>query len=192
MAFRNSPQRWGWVAQFLHWSIALMIIGLVAVGLTMDDLPNSPDKIKLYALHKSTGLTVLALVVIRLIWRLVDPRPPYPPTIPAWQRKASDFTHGLLYVLMFAQPLSGWLYNSASNFPLRWFGLFSVPALSGPDKELKALAHELHEWGFYLLATLLLLHIAAAMKHHFVDRDATLARMTPGLPEPSAPNKEIA
>ena len=192
MPLRNSPQRWGWVAQFLHWSIALMIIGLAFVGLTMDDLPNSPDKLKIYALHKSTGLTVLVLVVLRLIWRFVDPRPPYPPTIPAWQRKASDLTHGLLYVAMIAQPLSGWLYNSASNFPLRWFGLFSVPALSGPDKELKSFAHEVHETGFYLLAALVLLHIAAALKHHFVDHDATMARMIPGLPDPTASRPSVS
>jgi len=189
MPGRNTPQRWGWVAQFLHWSIALLIIGLVIVGLTMDELPNSPDKVKLYALHKSTGLTVLVLVLLRLIWRLVDPRPPYPATMPAWQKKVSNLSHGLLYVLMLSQPLSGWLYNSASNFPLQWFRLFKVPALSGPDPELKSLALAIHEIGFYVLGVLFALHVAAALKHHFVDRDATLARMTPGL---SARNQEIS
>lgn len=192
MNLRNRPERWGWVAQFLHWSIALAIIGLAIVGLTMGEMPNSPDKLKVYALHKSVGLTVLVLVLVRLLWRVVDPRPPYPATIPRWQRRLSDLTHGLLYVLMLSMPLSGWLYNSASNFPLRWFGLFPVPALSGPDKALKALAHEVHEAGFYLLALLLLVHVAAALKHHFLDRDATLARMTPGLSPPAAPNKDIA
>lgn len=186
MNLRNSADRWGWLAQTLHWLIALLIIGLAIVGLTMDDLPNSPDKLKVYALHKSVGLTVLVLVIVRLVWRFLDPRPPYPATMPAWQRKLSDLTHGLMYVLMFAMPLSGWLYNSASNFPLRWFGLFPVPALSGPDKQLKAFAHEVHELGFYVLALLLLVHVAAALKHHFVDRDATLARMTPGVPAPAS------
>ena len=101
---RNSPERWGWFAQLLHWSIALLIIGLAVVGLVMGDLPNSPDKLKVFALHKSVGLTVLALVLIRLAWRFIDPRPPYPATIPPWQRRLSDLTHGLLYVLMmFAQ-----------------------------------------------------------------------------------------
>jgi cytochrome b561 len=189
---RNSPERWGWFAQLLHWSIALLIIGLAVVGLVMGDLPNSPDKLKVFALHKSVGLTVLALVLIRLAWRFIDPRPPYPATIPPWQRRLSDLTHGLLYVLMLAMPLSGWLYNSASNFPLRWFGWFAVPPLSGPDKAIKSFAHEAHEIGFYLLALLMLLHVAAAMKHHFLDRDATLARMTPGLPPPTAPDKEPA
>jgi cytochrome b561 len=86
---------------------------------------------------------------------------------------------------MLGMPISGWLYNSASNFPLRWFGLVSIPSLSGPDRELKHLAHEIHEAGFYLLAALFALHVAAALKHHFIDRDATLARMTPGVAPPS-------
>lgn len=185
MPLRNTPQRWGWVAQFLHWSIALLIIGLVVVGLTMDDMANSPDKVNVYALHKSTGLTVLVLVVLRLLWRLIDPRPPYEAGMPAWQRKVSSLTHGLLYVLMLSQPLSGWLYNSASNFPLQWFWLFKVPALAGGDPELKALALDLHEAGFYLLAALLALHVGAALRHHFVKRDATLARMLPGVSPPA-------
>jgi cytochrome b561 len=185
MPLRNSPQRWGWVAQFLHWSIAVLIIGLAIVGLTMDDLPNSPDKVKVYALHKSTGITVLVLVVLRLTWRFIDKRPPYPATMPRWQRILSEVSHGLLYVVMFAQPLSGWLYNSASNFPLQWFWLFPLPALSGPDPELKHLAHEIHESGFYVIAALLAVHVAAALKHHFIDRDATLARMTPGVSAPT-------
>jgi cytochrome b561 len=111
----------------------------------MDEMPNSPDKVKVFALHKSTGITVLAIVVVRLLWRYIDKRPPYPPTMPLWQRVVSEFSHGLLYVMLFVQALSGWLYNSASNFPLKWFGLFTVPALSGPDKELKALMHDVHE-----------------------------------------------
>ncbi len=186
MPLRNTPQRWGWVAQFLHWSIALLIIGLVIVGLTMDDMANSPDKVNVYALHKSTGLTVLVLVVLRLLWRLIDPRPPYEAGMPAWQRKVSSLTHGLLYVLMLSQPLSGWLFNSASNFPLQWFWLLKVPALAGPDPELKALARDIHGAGFYLLGALIALHVGAALKHHFVDRDATLARMLPGVSSPSS------
>lgn len=185
MPLRNSPQRWGGVARFLHWSIALLIIGMAVVGLTMDELANTPFKVKVYALHKSTGITVLALVLLRLAWRLVDRRPALPPGMPAWQRGLSSLTHGLLYLMMLAMPLSGWLYNSASNFPLQWYWLFRLPPLSGPDPELKRLAHEVHEIGFYLLALLFALHVAAALKHHFIDRDATLARMTPGIAPPA-------
>jgi cytochrome b561 len=189
MALRNSTQRWGTIAQFLHWSVALLVIGAACVGLLMDELPNSPDKIKVYALHKSVGITILALVVLRLLWRLIDRRPPLPPTMPRWQRALSSLTHGLLYLMLLVMPLSGWLYNSASNFALQWFWLFNLPALSGPDRELRHLAHDIHETGIYVLAVLFALHVAAALKHHFVDRDATLARMTPGL---SAPDQESA
>ena len=179
MPLRNRPDRWGWVAQSLHWLVALGVIALALVGLLMQELPTSPTKIKVYALHKSVGLTVLALVVLRLAWRFIDRRPPYPPGMPGWQRGLASLTHGLLYLLLLAMPITGWLYNSASNFALRWFGLFSVPPLSGPDPELKALAQDLHSWGFYLLAILFAIHVAAALKHHLVNRDDTLTRMLP-------------
>lgn len=184
MPLRNSPQRWGSIARFLHWGVALGVIGLAIVGLLMDEMSNSPDKVRLYALHKSTGITLLALVVLRLLWRFVDARPPYPATMPRWQRAASDVSHGLLYAWLLVMPLSGWLYNSASNFPLRWYGLFTIPALSGPDRDLKHLAHDIHERGIYVLAVLFAIHVAAALKHHFIDKDATLARMTPGVRDP--------
>lgn len=187
MQWRNSADRWGTVARLLHWTIAVLIIGLVVVGLSMQELPNSLFKLKVYAWHKSLGLTVLALVLVRLGWRLFDRRPPYPADMPRWQQRLSSAAHGLMYVLMFGMPLSGWLYNSASNFPLRWFDLFRVPSLAAPDPELKALALALHQWGFYLLGLLFTVHVAAALHHHFVRRDATLARMLPGLAPPKEP-----
>jgi cytochrome b561 len=107
--------------------------------------------------------------------------------MPIWQKRLSSLTHGLLYVLLLLMPISGWLYNSASNFALQWFWLFNLPRLSGPDRELKHFAHEVHEAGFYLLAAMFALHVAAALKHHFIDRDATLARMTPGVDVPEPP-----
>ena len=185
MGARNTPEQWGWIAKTLHWATALGVIGLVVVGLLMDDMANSPAKVKVFALHKSVGVTVLALVLLRLLWRLLDKRPPYPATMPGWQRVLSEISHGLLYLMLFIQPLSGWLYNSASNFPLRWFNLFTLPALSGPDKELKHLAHDVHETGWIILALLLSVHVAAALKHHFIDRDITLARMLPGVKPPA-------
>lgn len=184
MALRNSRDRWGLVAQLLHWLIALGVIGLVVVGLFMQELPISPTKIKVYALHKSVGLSVLALVLLRLVWRLLDRRPAYPGQMPAWQRWLAQATHGLLYALLLWMPLSGWLYNSAANFGLRWFGLFSVPPLAAPDPELKALALALHGWGFYLLALLFAVHLGATLKHHLLDRDDTLWRMLPFAKRP--------
>jgi cytochrome b561 len=178
--------RWNRFAQLLHWLIALLILGLAIVGLTMTLMAPSIDKLKVYALHKSTGITVLMLVGLRLVWRLAHRAPP-PEPMPRWQHVAASATHVALYVLMFAMPLSGWLYNSASNFPLQWFGLFHLPALWGPDPTVKAWASDIHYWGFWTLAALVALHAAAAFKHHYVDRDETLRRMLPGMPPPQPP-----
>lgn len=184
MGARNTPQRWGWIAMTLHWATALGVIGLVVVGLWMDEMSTSPAKVKVYALHKSVGITVLALVLLRLAWRFIDRRPPYPPAMPAWQKAASEVSHGLLYVLLLAQAFSGWVYNSASNFALQWFGLVQVPRITGPSPDLKHLAHDIHERAWIVLAVLMAIHVAAALKHHFIDRDFTLARMTPGVKPP--------
>jgi len=167
----------------------LLVIGLALVGYVMDELPNSPTKVQVYALHKSFGVSVLALAVLRLVWRLYDRRPELPPGMPRWQVQLAGMTHGLLYLMLFVMPLSGWLYNSASNFPLRWFGLFTLPALSGPDKELKHLAHEVHEFGFYMLAALFAVHVGAALWHHYVKRDRTLLQM---LPARGAAHSEVS
>jgi cytochrome b561 len=186
MKLRNDAHGWGAIAQLLHWSLALLIIVLAVLGLLMQELPNSPDKIRMYALHKSLGLTALALVLLRLGWRLFDRRPPWPASMPVWERRLAAAGHALLYLLMLVIPLAGWLYNSAANFSLRWFNLFRVPPLSGPDPELKALALALHNWGFYLLAVLFIGHVAAALKHHYLDRDRTLVAM---LPLPRHPDR---
>lgn len=181
MALKSEANRWGAGARALHWIMAVLIICLGLVGLYMSDLPNSPQKIKIYAMHKSIGLTVLALLVLRLAWRMADRRPDEVP-MPRWQALAARGVHGLLYVLMFALPLSGWLYNSASGYPLQWFSLFNLPSLSGgADPELKGLAHDIHVYGFYLLVLALLAHIGGALKHHFIDRDDALVRMLPRL-----------
>jgi len=188
MQWRNSDARWGSVARILHWTIAVLIIGLVVVGLLMQEMPNSLTKLKVYAWHKSFGLTVLALVLIRLGWRLFDRRPGYPAGMPRWQQRLSSAAHGLMYLLMLWMPLSGWLYNSASNFPLRWFDLVRIPPLAAPDPALKQLALSFHVYGFYLLGLLFTVHVGAALHHHFVKRDATLARMLPGLRAPREPS----
>jgi len=187
MPLRNTPDTYGSVHKALHWLIALAVIGLATVGLIMDDMPNSPDKIKIYALHKSFGLTVLALVLLRLVWRWTNPRPVLPATMKPWEHKLAGFVHFGLYAMLLAMPLSGWLFNSAANFPLKWFGLFSVPPLAGPDRDLKEIAKALHYWGFWLLAGLFTLHVVGALKHHFVDRDDVLKRMLPGKRAASTP-----
>jgi len=184
MEIRSTQERWGGVSRLLHWAMALMIAGQVALGWYMTDLPRGLPKLRLYALHKSFGLTLLALAVLRLLWRLAEHRPALPP-MPAWQARGAAFTHVALYALLFAIPLSGWLFNSAAGFPLQWFELVNLPALTGANPALKEVAKELHEGGVTVLLVVLALHAAAALKHHFLDRDRTLASMTPGLRAPA-------
>jgi cytochrome b561 len=179
---RNNSQRWGSISIGLHWLTALLIIGLSIVGLVMTELPNSPLKMQVYALHKSFGLTVLALTLLRLAWRFIAGAPA---DLPAsrLQTLAAKAVHGLMYFLLLAMPLSGWLFNSAAGFPLRWFNLVQLPKLFiGYNPVLKDLAHDLHESGFYLLAALLLVHAGAALFHHYVLKDDALKRMTGKMP----------
>lgn len=178
-----SPPSWNRTTQALHWLLALLIIGMGIVGLNMTLMDPSMAKLKVYALHKSVGITVLVLVALRLLWRIAHRDPP-PLPLPRWQHRAAAAMHGLLYLLMFVLPLSGWLYNSAANFPLQWFGAFQLPSLWHYDPALKARAHAVHEFGFWLLLALVAAHAAAAVWHHVVARDETLRRMLPGLPPP--------
>ena len=177
---KTSPRSdWPALSKALHWLIAVLILVMAWLGLTMGDLPNGPDKIATYALHKSLGLSILALVALRLLWRLYAGAPAPLAGTPRWQERIAALTHLALYALLLAMPLSGWLLNSAAGFPLQWFGLFNLPALAGRDEALHALAGQVHELLFWALAALVVLHAAAALHHHLFLRDATLARMLP-------------
>ena len=154
MRLRNTPERWGAVSQLLHWSIVLLIGWLAWRGLTMVDMPATPAKIEAYARHKSLGLTLLALVAMRLAWRLFAGSPIALPGTPSWQARLASVTHAGMYALLFAIPLSGWLFNSASGYPLQWFKQFNLPALAGRDAGVAQLARQLHEYGAWLLLAL--------------------------------------
>lgn len=180
MSARRPLERWGPVSQALHWLIVVLIFGLAIVGLLMDELPRSPKYFWVYTAHKSVGIAVLALVLLRLAWRLWTGAPVVLADTPAWQHAIARVTHVLLYAIMLVMPLSGWLYDSASGVrPFRWFGLFAMPKLAAPDPQLRHLSHEVHAWGLYVLIALVLLHAGAALYHHLFLRDATLARMLP-------------
>ena len=173
------PQRWGAFSQAMHWLIVVLVLAMGALGLTMVELPNTPSTARLYALHKSIGLTILGLMLLRLAWRLHTGAPRALAGIPGWQLRLAGATHAALYLLLLAMPLSGWLINSSSGFPLRWFGLFRVPQWGGRDDALNALAKGTHEVLFWTLVVLALVHAAAAIWHHVFQGDATLARMLP-------------
>lgn len=192
MQLRNSPTRWGLVSQLLHWAIVALIAWLAWLGLTMVDMPPTPAKINAYALHKSLGLTLLALVALRLAWRLFAGAPAPEPGIPGWQARIASITHWALYVLMFAMPLSGWVFNSASGYPLQWFKQFNLPAIAGRSDALADTAIQLHELGFWLLLALVLAHAGAAFWHHLFQGDDTLRRMLPSRRRaaPPAPTPE--
>lgn len=184
MRWRNHPDRWGMPSIGLHWLTVLLIVVMAILGLSMTELPNSMTKLKLYALHKSLGLTVLTLTALRLAWRLAAGAPAPLAGTPRWQLAAARVSHTLLYLLLLAIPLSGWAYNSAANFALQWFGLFNLPKLVSPDPGLKAVFHEVHEALFWTLAAIVLVHAGAALWHHYRQHDATLARMLPGMRPP--------
>ena len=160
----------------LHWLLALMIIASLIVGTTMSGMPLSPTRLKLYNWHKWAGITILALSALRLLWRLAHRPPPEPP-MPAWQRRAASATHAALYLLFFAVPLLGWAYSSAAGFPVVVFGVLPLPDFVSPSRELADTLKPLHRWGARALAALVVLHVAAALKHQLIDRDGLLRRM---------------
>jgi cytochrome b561 len=167
-------------AVLFHWLTVLLILSGFALGLTMVSIPGiTPTKLKYFSWHKWIGVTVLGLSCLRLMWRLTHPAPAYPPTMPDWQKKMASVLHGLLYALIFAVPVSGYFYSLASGVPVVYLGIIPLPVLIEPDQELKSALKLLH---FTLNMTLLAafcLHVSAALKHHFIDRDGLLKRMLP-------------
>ena len=164
-------------AVVLHWLMALLIFVTFPLGLYMVELQLSPDKLKLYSYHKWIGITVLTLVAIRVVWRLTHTPPPLPDSVAGWQRRASAIVHGLLYLLMIAIPLSGWLMSSAKGFQTVWFGVLPLPDLIGKDKALGDLLAEVHAALNFTMLALVILHVGAALKHHFIERQPYLQRM---------------
>lgn len=175
----NRSSRYTFTAIALHWIAAVLILGNVAFGLYMVDLPLSPAKLRYYSWHKWVGVTVFLISAARLLWRLSHPAPALPATMPGWQRRAASASHILLYVLFFAAPLSGWLFSSAAGFPTVYLGLVQLPDLVAKNRELADVLKVLHRTATWSLGTLAVVHAAAAVKHHVVDRDDVLARMFP-------------
>jgi cytochrome b561 len=176
--------RYSTTAIWLHWLLAVAIVSAFGVGLYVADLPFSPQKLKLINWHKWAGVTILALSVLRLVWRLTHRPPALPPKVsqgmPGWQMTAYHATHHLMYALFFIVPLAGWAYSSAKGFPIVWFGVLPLPDLVGKDEALASLFKEVHALAAFALMGLVALHVAAALKHHLVDHDGLLERMRPG------------
>lgn len=171
-------QTYNTTARALHWLVFALVLTALTVGWIMTDLPLSPTKLRVYSWHKWVGVTVLALFFVRLAWRLRHPAPP-PLPMPAWQHRSAHALHGLLYLLMVVQPLTGWIYSNAAGFPVVYLGVLPLPNLVAKDHALAERFEDLHGAGATLFAILVALHALAALKHHFIDRDDTLRRMLP-------------
>jgi cytochrome b561 len=180
----TSIDRYSTTAIVLHWVLALAILSAFAVGVLVDDMPFSPLKIKVINWHKWAGVSILFLSVLRLVWRITHRPPALPASIeqamPGWQRTAYHGTHHLMYLLFFAVPLLGWAYSSAKGYPIVWFGVLPLPDLVAPDKALAEVLIEVHGAAAWGLIGLVGLHVAAALKHQFIDKDGLLGRMRPG------------
>ena len=179
-------QRYTGVAIALHWLIATAILCTFLLGQYMTNLQLSPVKLKLYSYHKWIGVTIFLLVMVRLAWRLAH-RPPAPPaSMPAWQHSAAGIAHLFLYLLTLAIPLSGWLMSSASGFQVVYLSVLPIPDLIAKNKDTAEQLKQLHEALNWLMVVVVALHVAAALKHHLVDRDDVLSRMLPFLKQRSA------
>jgi cytochrome b561 len=178
MQLKNTLTRYGALAQLFHWVIVVLIITQFVLALRAEGL--SPiKKIGILGTHKSIGITILVLAVLRLTWRLFNPVPPLPPRTPRWLELGAHASHFLLYALLFITPVLGWLMSSARAFSVSWFGLFTLPDFIEPDKATFERLRDWHEVMAWSLATIAVIHLAAALKHHFFDRDDVLRRMLP-------------
>ncbi len=171
--------RYDALAISFHWILGLAIVATFVLGVYMHELPISPSRLKLYNYHKWAGITIMALSALRLLWRLTH-TPPVDVDMPSWQSKLAHAMHWLLYVLFFAVPLSGWAYSSASGFPVVVYGMLPLPDFVPQDKALADVAKGIHKILTLSLGGLVLVHVAAALKHQWIDRDALLSRMGVG------------
>jgi cytochrome b561 len=175
----STPARYTSTAIALHWLTFALIASGFVLAVYMTGLPLSPQKLKYFSWHKWIGVTVLMLVVARLAWRLTHPAPALPATMPAWQQHAAALIHAALYALVLVIPPTGWLFSSASGVPTVYLGLLQLPDLLERDKALAGQLKLVHVTLNYTMLTLVVIHAAAALKHHFVDRDGVLRRMLP-------------
>ncbi len=174
----GSQERYTALAMLMHWAIAGLLFFQLGLGWYMDELPEGPDRSAWFALHKSIGLTVFLLAVLRLVWRATHSPPPLPATLPRWQRAMARGNHGLLYVLIFLQPVTGYLSSSFSGYTTSFFGL-PLPHWGWKEPFLNELFSDIHEASALTLAVLIGLHALAALSHAMKPGDRLFRRMLP-------------
>jgi len=176
---RNSSNSWGPVAVGLHWLLAILIIGQFVLGAVAADMPVSPVKFDLFVWHKSLGVTILLLVILRLIWRLTNPVPRLPTGVPARERRLAHTSHYLLYGFTIIVPLSGWIVSDTSRIPFRIYWSIPTPDLMPASREVSELAANVHGFLVVLMIVIIAVHVLAALRHHFVTHNDVLLRMLP-------------
>ena len=179
MIIKNTLTRYGAVSMLLHWGMAILIIGLLILGLVMTDLKFGLTQLKYYGWHKEFGILVLMLVLLRVAWWFANLHPRLPENLPWWQKLAAHAVHLAFYFFMFALPITGWMISSAAALPVSFFGLFTLPDLVSPSEPLRHILSEVHEWLSYALIAALFAHIGASLQHHFINKDDILRRMLP-------------
>ena len=183
---RNASSTWGGLARGLHWVLGVAIIGMIALGWWMNHIPARPDRFFYRSIHADIGYLVLVLMMLRLMWRGLNPTPALPGYTPRWQRMAASLSHWSLYAVTILVAALGWAHSGARtpNYS-DWFGLFHVPQFTSPDKEAARAWEDRHILFAYVLLALIAVHVGAALWHHFVRRDRVAARMIGGGPEPN-------
>jgi cytochrome b561 len=179
MKIRNTLQNYGLIPSLLHWIMAVLIIGLLILGLYMTGLSISLQKLKLYGWHKEFGILVLMLALMRVLWRLADISPLLPDYMPRSQKIAARVVHYLLYLFMFAMPITGWLVTSAAGVPVSFFGLFVLPNLISANESYRVLFANIHTWIAYGLMGLIGLHIVATIHHYIFHKHNLIRRIWP-------------
>ena len=167
------------IAKLFHWGMAFIFAGIFALGFVMTDMPLSPEKLQYYAWHKWGGVCIFVLVWLRLVWRALNPPPAYSDTLSPLVKLTANLSHAAMYCLMIIIPVSGWLMSSAKGVSTVWFGVIPLPDLLQKDKELGHLLQDIHQTLNYLLLLLIAGHVAAALKHHYIEKDNILKRMLP-------------
>lgn len=170
--------RYSRVAIWLHWLIGLAVIANIGLAILTEDMPREEHRAAM-GVHKALGMAILALTVVRIVWRLVNKAPPLPESVRTWERWATRVVHLVFYALLILLPLSGWVWMSAADRPIDFFGLFTIPSIVAPDKAVADVLRDRHEVLGLTMLVLVMVHILAALKHQLVDRDHILSRMNP-------------
>ncbi len=177
MALKNTPSEYGSAAKFFHWLIAVLIIGMIVLGLSFDSMAK-PDRLYWINIHKSIGLTIIGLMILRLVWRISNTQPQWP-TMPKWQVVAAHGIHWLLYLAIFVVLFSGWTMSGLGGHTTYYFGLFNATLPLAKNVALEHRLESVHEYTAYIIIALVSIHVLAALKHHFVDKDNVLRNMLP-------------